>query len=301
MSWRVVVVSRCSKLDYKMDYMVVRQNDSINKIHLSEIYLLILESTAVSVTAVLLSELVKRKIKIVFCDEKRNPLAELAPYYGSHDTSSKIRGQIAWKSDIKTAVWTEIVREKIKNQAGFLLKLQKIKEYEMLTGYCGSIEPGDATNREGHAAKVYFNAIFGMEFARTSEIPINAALDYGYSILLSAFNREVTANGYITQLGLFHDNMFNQFNLSCDLIEPFRVLVDKAVYKMNPGKLEREEKNALIDLLNCQVIIDGRKNYLNNAIKIYCRSVFNALENGDPSAIRFIEDELQVHENNSIF
>ena len=41
-------------------------------------------------------------------------------------------------------------------------------------------------------------------------------LDYG--ILLSCFNREVIANGYITQLGLFHNNMFNQFNLASDLM-----------------------------------------------------------------------------------
>ena len=292
MSWRVVVISNCSKLDYNMDYMVVRQKDTITKIHLSEVYLLILESTAVSITAVLLAELVKKKIKVVFCDEKRNPLSELVPYYGSHDTSDKIRNQIAWKDDIKTAVWTEIVREKIKRQAAFLSERKKIKEYEMLLLYACNVEQGDTTNREGHAAKVYFNAIFGMEFSRASGIPTNAALDYGYTILLSAFNREVVANGYITQLGLFHKNIFNQFNLSCDLMEPFRIIVDRVVYKMNPNKLEREEKNILIDLLNSQVMIDGRKNYLNNAIKIYCKSVFDALENGDILAIRFIENEL---------
>lgn len=292
MSWRVVVISNCSKLDYNMDYMVVRQKDTITKIHLSEVYLLILESTAVSITAVLLAELIKKKIKVVFCDEKRNPLSELVPYYGSHDTSDKIRNQIAWKDDIKTAVWTEIVREKIKRQAAFLSERKKIKEYEMLLLYACNVEQGDTTNREGHAAKVYFNAIFGMEFSRASGIPTNAALDYGYTILLSAFNREVVANGYITQLGLFHKNIFNQFNLSCDLMEPFRIIVDRVVYKMNPNKLEREEKNILIDLLNSQVMIDGRKNYLNNAIKIYCKSVFDALENGDILAIRFIENEL---------
>ena len=33
MSWRVVVISNSAKLDYKMDYMIVRQNE-ITKIHL---------------------------------------------------------------------------------------------------------------------------------------------------------------------------------------------------------------------------------------------------------------------------
>ena len=62
MSWRTVVISNSAKLDYQMGYMVVRREE-ILKIHLSEMYMLIIESTAVSLTAALLNELVKRKIK----------------------------------------------------------------------------------------------------------------------------------------------------------------------------------------------------------------------------------------------
>ena len=173
-------------------------------------------------TASLLCELIKRKVKIIFCDEKRNPLSELVSYYGSHDSSSKIKKQILWNDAIKNMVWTEIVIEKIRNQRGFLNALDK-KEGVLLTKYIEDIEPNDVTNREGHAAKVYFNAIFGKEFSRTSDNPTNAALNYGYGIILSAFNREIVANGYLTQLGIFHTNMFNQFNLGSDLMEPFRI------------------------------------------------------------------------------
>ena len=35
MSWRIVVISNSAKLEYKMDYMIVRQSE-ITKIHLSE-------------------------------------------------------------------------------------------------------------------------------------------------------------------------------------------------------------------------------------------------------------------------
>jgi len=93
MSWRTVVISNTAKLDYQMGYMVVRKNE-LTKIHLSEIEMLIIESTSVSLTAALLSELTKKKIKVIFCDEKRNPSSELIGYYGSHDTSSKVRKQI---------------------------------------------------------------------------------------------------------------------------------------------------------------------------------------------------------------
>ena len=69
MSWRIIVISRRAKLDYQMGYMVVR-NEEVTKIHLSEISTILIESTAVSLTTSLLSELTKKKIKVIFCDEK---------------------------------------------------------------------------------------------------------------------------------------------------------------------------------------------------------------------------------------
>lgn len=290
MSWRIVVISNSAKLEYKMEYMIVRQSE-ITKIHLSEISMLIVESTAVSLTAGLLSELTKRKIKVIFCDEKRNPSSELVSYYGSHDTSAKVRKQVGWTAEIKKMMWTEIVSEKIRNQQRFLEDLGK-KENVMLAEYLKEIQPGDTTNREGHAAKVYFNAVFGMDFSRSLDIPINAALNYGYGIILSTFNREIVSNGYITQLGLFHDNMFNQFNLGSDLMEPFRILVDRKVYEMKPEKFEKEEKLQLVNILNQEVTIDGKRNYVVNAIKIYCKSIFDAINDNDVSLIRFYSNEL---------
>lgn len=157
----------------------------------------------------------------------------------------------------------------------------------LLQEYLGEIEYGDATNREGHAAKVYFNALFGKSFTRTDDLLINAALNYGYSILLSAFNREIVLNGYLTQLGLFHDNMFNQFNLASDLMEPFRVLIDREVIQMQRKEFTHEEKIQLVNVLNNEVMIDGKTQYVNNAIKIYCKSVFDALNENDSALIRF--------------
>ena len=290
MSWRTVVISSNAKLDYQIGYMVVR-GEKTTKIHLNEIGMLIVESTAVSMTSYLLSELMKNKIKVVFCDEKRNPCSELVSYYGSHDTSSKIRKQIEWTKDDKDHIWTEIVSEKIKQQALMLQRYQK-EEANMLFEYMEEVEFGDITNREGHAAKVYFNTLFGKKFTRTDENPINAALNYGYGIILSIFNREIVSSGYLTQIGLFHDNMFNQFNLSSDLMEPFRPLVDQLVVELKPEKFETEEKRKMFELLNKEVEICGKMEVVTNAIKIYCRSVFDALNDRDISLIRFYYNEL---------
>ena len=117
MSWRIVVISKRAKLDYQLGYMVVR-NEEVTKIHLGEISTVLIESTAVSITTSLLAELTKKKIKVIFCDEKRNPSSELIGYYGSHDTSNKVRKQVLWSRNIKDAVWTEIVTEKIFGKGG---------------------------------------------------------------------------------------------------------------------------------------------------------------------------------------
>ena len=147
MSWRTVVISNVAKLDYQIGYLVVRGQET-TRIHIKEIRMLIIESTAVSMTAYLLSELMKNKIKVIFCDEKRNPSSELLPYNGSHDTRLKIRNQIKWDEIRKKDVWTQIVKEKIGQQAHLLQKCG-LEEYQMLQGYMNEVEFADETNREG--------------------------------------------------------------------------------------------------------------------------------------------------------
>lgn len=291
MSWRTVVISSRCKLDLKMGYMVVR-GDEIRRIYLDEIALLLIENPAVSMTGYLLSALMERKVKVIFCDSKHNPQSELLPYYGCHDTSRKIFRQISWTEDVCGAVWVEIVSEKIRNQARLLQEAGKLKEARMLDSYVGQIEFQDATNREGHAAKVYFNALFGKDFTRSSDVPLNAALDYGYSILLSAFNREVAANGYLTQLGLHHGNVFNQFNLSSDLMEPFRPIVDREVYAAMPKEMTTETKRMLYNLMNRQICIAGYRQTVLNTISVYTKSVFDALNEANTDMIKFWSYEL---------
>ena len=291
MTWRTVVIRERAKLDYSLNFMTVRQEAGVRKISLGEIYMVIVENTAVSLTAVLLNELVKNKIKVVFCDEKRNPSSELIQYYGSHDTSLKYKNQLEWSKENKEKIWTRIVYEKIFNQMQFLKKLNK-EEYRLLEQYLSELEWNDSSNREGFAAKVYFNALYGMDFSRNKECFINAALDYGYSIILSAFNREIVASGYFTQLGLCHRNPFNKFNLSSDFMEPFRILVDEEVYNLEGTEFTKDHKNKLINILNKTVIIDDKNQTVANAIKIYCRSLFSALAENDLEYVKMYRYEL---------
>lgn len=240
----------------------------------------IIESTSAAITTGLLNELSRRKIKIIFCDEKHNPYAELVDYYGTTDASGRLREQINWSETAKIAVWTDIVKAKIHAQSAFLKSISN-PAHSLLDVYLSEVQPGDSTNREAHAAKVYFNALFGESFSRQSSRPPNPALNYGYSILLSTFNKEIVASGYSTKLGIFHNNKQNPFNLSSDFMEPYRPLVDFVAHSFGDADLSRDHKLKLINLMNKKVIIDGTQQRLNNAIRIYCASLFRALANNN--------------------
>lgn len=290
MSWRVVTVTNRCKLEHRLDYLVCRGEETV-KIHLSEISVLIVESVAVAVTASLLCELTRRKIKVIFCDEKHNPSFELVPTSLRYDTSGCLRKQIAWTEFNKQIIWTEIVRHKIYQQMLVLKKYGHQTQADMLFNYMADVRQGDITNREGHAAKVYFNAVFGNDFTRQIATDTNAALDYGYSILLSAFNREVAVNGYSANFGINHNNEYNHFNLSCDLMEPFRPFVDRTVLQMDVKSFNKEHKHILQQLINKEVLFDNKKYSLNNAIGLYVKRVIYAIENGDVNALQFCSYE----------
>lgn len=286
MGFRTIAITKRAKLNLTMGFLEIRGDQNI-KVYLDDIDILVIDNQAVSMTAALITALMKKKIKVIFCDEKRNPQAELIPYYGSGDSSRKVKNQIAWSNQIKECIWTLIVKEKIRNQAAFLKELGKVREYELLEDYVDNLSLGDKTNREGLAAKVYFNALFGMGFRRDEETAVNSALDYGYSLLLSSVNKEISYNGYITQLGLFHDNIYNPFNLASDLMEPFRILVDRRVFAARFTKFETDEKYEMLHLLETEIKIGGSKQILTNGIRIYVRSVFDALCDNNPEEILY--------------
>lgn len=292
MGWRTLKISNIAKLELRLDKLVVRYVDEQIQIFINEIDTLIIENTAVSLTASLMVELLKNKVNIIFCDEKRNPYGTLNMLYGSHNTSSRIREQILWQKEIKGMVWSCIVKEKIFQQMDFLKLLNK-QEYDILDKYLSEVEFDDVTNREAYAAKVYFNAIFGNSFSRNQDNSINAALNYGYSIILSYINREIVSSGYLTQVGIHHDNQYNYYNLGCDFMEPFRIIIDREVYKINCEKFTSEEKNILINILNKEVQIDGKNQFVSNAISIYVKSLFQAIEENNMNVIKSfrIKDE----------
>jgi CRISPR-associated endonuclease Cas1 subtype II len=199
----------------------------------------------------------------------------------------RVKEQTNWDKNVANEIWSVIVKYKIFNQKKVLEKYNHTEKASLLNHYIEEVKFGDSTNREGHSAKVYFNALFGNEFSRSNDSIQNVYLNYGYTILLSMFNREICSRGYLTQIGIHHKNEYNHFNLSCDLMEPFRPIVDD--YTLS-GILDDENyKSILNNQGSVRVVYNNKEILLENLINIFVGSVIKALNTQNISLIKNFE------------
>ncbi|HEL1668165.1 type II CRISPR-associated endonuclease Cas1 [Streptococcus suis] len=286
MGWRTVIVNTHSKLSYKNNHLIFKDATRTEMIHLSEVDILLLETTDIVLSTMLIKRLVDENILVIFCDDKRLPTAHLMPYYARHDSSLQISKQIDWEEAVKAEVWTHIISQKILNQSIYLSACGFIEKSQSVMNLYHSLELFDPSNREGHSARIYFNTLFGNDFNRELDNDINASLDYGYTLLLSMFAREVVLSGCMTQLGLKHANQFNQFNLASDIMEPFRTIIDQIVYENRNHsfvKIKRELFTIFSDIFQ----YNNKEMYLTNIVSDYTKKVIKALNNNGKGVPEF--------------
>ncbi|MCX8725992.1 type II CRISPR-associated endonuclease Cas1 [Lactobacillus sp. B4007] len=268
MGWRSVIITQHAKMTYSMNMMVVQTRDGISQIPIADINLLLVSTTQAVITSALISKLAENQTKVIFVDEKDEPVVETVGYYPGARNLSKLNNQFNWDLQLKEKLWTKIVDRKITNQIAVLKNYQL--EWQNVQDELDQLELNDATNREAIAARKYFVTLFDKTFIRRDNNAVNGALDYGYAILLASFNREIAVNGYLSYLGIHHHSEENCFNLASDLMEPFRPFVDywvKAHEKIK--QLTPDIKYGLVELLSLKIEYNNKKTILSNAISEY--------------------------------
>lgn len=131
------------------------------------------------------------------------------------------------KKNFKLSLRTKIIKHKLKNTLIIMKQLKcSEKSIMMIENFYNDISFGDANNREGLTAKIFFRELYGSSFIRFNDGGINNALNYGYKILMSAISRTISKYGLNNYLGIFHIGKSNSYNLACDFIEPLRPIVD---------------------------------------------------------------------------
>ncbi|MCL2599025.1 MAG: type II CRISPR-associated endonuclease Cas1 [Firmicutes bacterium] len=286
--FRTIVIGKRCKLESQLGMMVIR-GEGEDKVHIREIETLIVESTAVALTAALVADLTAAGVNVLFCDQRHMPCAAFVPMHANFGVSRNIKEQIGWSADVKGRCWSLVIKEKIRQQALHLQDLGKEQECQTLFLLHTKVQRGDIDNVEGRAAAWYFRHIFEEVgnltdrqkdweggFTRDKPCIVNSALNYGYTLILSTFAKEIAACGYLTELGIWHKGGENAFNLASDLMEPYRIVVDRMVAKMSSEQAQNY-KRYMLTVFENSIKINQEKQSLVASIRIYLHRIFRYL------------------------
>lgn len=251
---RSFVFSNPALLSLRNQQMVIAfkgQPDKTTTVPIEDIGAVVIENQLIHLTIPLINSLAESGVQVVFCNARGMPSSFLQNMDGNNLQGEILQNQMACGEVLKKQLWKQIIESKIKNQAALLRKVGH--DGELLKPYYSNVKTGDSDNREGIAARIYFQHLFGADFVRNrEENGINALLNYGYSILRAAVSRAIVSSGLFPAFGLHHHNRSNAFPLADDLMEPYRPFVDEIVYKLiidNQFEITRKSKSELIMLL----------------------------------------------------
>ena len=258
---RTLSFSRPYILSLKNCQMVIKMKDDpdfIRTVPVEDIGFVLLENQQISITIPLLNALADNNVAVILCTDKMMPNAMFLNLDSNSVQGERYLDQINASEPLKKNLWKQTVEAKIRNQAALLDKLDK--DGSQLKPYWQNVKSGDADNREGVAAKIYWDALFGDDFMRyrTGGSP-NEMLNYGYTILRAAVSRSLMGSGLFPALGIYHRNRYNAFPLADDIMEPYRPYVDEIVFDLYANgetELNKDVKAELLKLLYVDTVFD---------------------------------------------
>lgn len=281
MSWRTIIIEEADRVNLFLDNLVVTNNQENLKIPLNEINSVLFASNKINISINIINKLGEFKILTIFCDVSFKPSSMIFPFKTHYKQLEIFNFQLSWNNEEKKRVWSNIVKNKIENQIETLkINLKNIDKIKRMYEYIEEMKFGDISNREGHAAKLYFRELYGNDFRRDDDNYINSGLNFGYTILRSAFSRAIVSKGMHPTIAIFHHNMYNAFALADDLMEPFRPIVDNWVYQniLKDDYFSRNHKIELINLLNSKIKFNNQNLYLHNAIDLYVENFIKSMK-----------------------
>ena len=263
----LVLLSHGDKLSFKNDNIIV--SDENKKIKLQSSCYRIFSLFVVghlTITTGLLQRAKKFGFSIVWMSHSLKP-------YSHWNTSAEgnvllRKRQYNYNSQ---AIAQKLVQNKIGNQIEVLRKIRNKnselkKDIQHLTKYYNDLnsvikEPKRILGLEGMASKIYFQALFKeyQWIARRPRTKIditNCLLDIGYTILFNFIESLLNLYGFDIYQGVYHKLFYQRKSLVCDLVEPFRPLIDSRIrkaYRLN------QIKSSDFSVVQNQYMIFGKK------------------------------------------
>ena len=249
---RSLVFSSPASLSLKDRQLVVSLKEAPDEkitVPIEDIGIVMIDNQMVSITIPLLNHLADNNVMVIICNSKGMPSSSLLSFDTNHYQGEILQAQLDTTEPLKKGLWKQIVESKIRNQSMLLNKLGK--NGDRLKPYYNNVKSGDTDNREGIAARIYFQELFGAQFVRErNQEGINTLLNYGYTILRAATARAVVGSGLFPGIGLHHHNRSNPFPLVDDIMEPYRPFVDEAVHQLLLNNCLEPTKNVKAKLIS---------------------------------------------------
>lgn len=295
MAFRVIFIENEVAIKVKLNNLVITKEDKDVWVPLDDISMIVMDNLSSVITARLLVQLSEAGIGLMLCNQQHLPTGFYSAY-DNHSRSSKVIGyQIEKDKDFYDKLWKKLVIAKITNQSKAYMRMKSDEDGgRKILEFTNDITDGDRSNREAHAAKVYFNQLMGTSFSRGNEdILLNSGLDYGYAVIRGYIARVCVGYGLNTQLGIHHKSEYNRFNLVDDLMEPFRPFVDLLAYEMmaDAEYFMPAHRHRLTDILNMKMMYRNKKMYISNAIENYIEQYASLImERGDTLIFPNIDD-----------
>lgn len=218
--------------------------------------------------------------------------------------------QYAISEEKELSIAKNIVANKIENQLALIRSLdQKMIGEKTLLDYKREIKEkiAQATDMstirgiEGTAGRLFFGAYFGSigwykRQPRAKSDENNILLDMGYSYLFNLCDSLLRLFGFDTYKGVYHQLFFQRKSLACDVMEPFRCVIDRTLLKMHTlGRLDKSDffvkngayvlsykKNAKYSRMFLDALMKNK-----NELYDYVRGYYYHILNGDEEFPKF--------------
>lgn len=265
----VEIAGEGRRLSLDRGFLAVTGPDGrLGAVALDDIEAVILSHPAASLTSQIVSALALRGAPLVICGGDFKPSAYVLPVSGYFAQGERVEAQAQASLPTRKRLWADIVRAKIMAQAAALERIGA--DCGAVKALAGRVRTGDGGNLEAVAAQRYFPAMFGAKFIRgDGDNPVNAFLNYGYTVLRAATARAIVAAGLHPSLSIAHHSRGEALRLADDLMEPFRPAVDLLAHRLmqnGVSEMTPETKRALAEVLHADYDTDDGASPLSNVL-----------------------------------
>lgn len=284
MSFRQLFIAKKCHLTIEHNNVSIKIDESKISVPIEDILIIVVDNQEVTFSSTFISLCAENNVVVAVCGRRHIPVAQILPNNTHYRLYEVLKMQLALEKNQKSMIAELLLKQKVFNQKQVLQYLEFDEEtIKLFDSYINEIEGNDRLNREGTAAKVFFNRLYSKEYTRFEDDVINSVQNYGYAIFAACLARQLTSLGLNLCLGVNHEGNTNPLNLVYDLIEPFRAIVDYYIYQIKSDltdSLNIQTKKELVNLLNVKVKVNGILVTVQYAMELLAKSYLRSIEFG---------------------